>query len=141
MIAFLKELWLAQHAHVDLRRDLIRVLRLMLAIPPADRLYILTEVIEELPSGPCNVPTERARIVRPPEQHEVVELQKRFEPLIAEQVKLVINDGIEKLIRREHVLPHQVSKIITTALEHGIDCREVTLHVNQLIFNASKVQA
>jgi hypothetical protein len=139
MIAFLKELWLAQHAPIYLRRDLIRVLRLMLAIPPSDWLYILTEVSEELPSGRGNVPTEGVPIIPPTEQHEVVELQKRFQPLVAEQVKTIINYYIEKLIRREHVLSHQVSKIITTAPKRGIDCREVTLHFNQLILNASEV--
>ena len=72
MIAFLIELWSAKHAHVDLRRDLIRVLRLMLAIPPANRLHISAEVIEELPSSCGDVATERARIVAPTQQHEVV---------------------------------------------------------------------
>ena len=65
MIAFLIELWLAKHADVDLRRDLVRVLRLMLAIPTADRLYIAMEIIEKLPSGHSDVPTERARIISP----------------------------------------------------------------------------
>jgi hypothetical protein len=51
MIAFLKKLWLAKHAHIDLRGDLIRVFRLMLAIPPANRLHVSAEVVEELPSG------------------------------------------------------------------------------------------
>ena len=48
MIAFLKKLWLAKHAHIDLRGDLIRVFRLMLAIPPANRLHVSAEVVEEL---------------------------------------------------------------------------------------------
>ena len=121
MIALLIELWLAEYAHVDLRRDLIRVLRFMLAIPTAKRLYVSTEVIEELPSGRGDVLTELARIISPTEQHEVVELQQRFEPLLAEQVQAVIHCRIEKLIRREHVLPHCFTKLITTAIEHRID--------------------
>ena len=104
MIAFLIELWLAKHARVDLRRDLVWVLRLMFAIPAPDRLDVSTEVIEELPSGHSNMPIERAQIVPPTEQHEVVELQERFEPLVAEQVELVVDDRIKKLVRREHVL-------------------------------------
>jgi len=58
MIPFLKELRLAENAHVDLRRNFIWVLGLMLAIPPADWLDELQEVNEELPSGLCDVPTE-----------------------------------------------------------------------------------
>jgi len=140
MIAFLIELWLAKHAHVDLRRDLIRVLRCMLAIPPADRLYISTEVIEELPSGKSNVLTERVRIISPTEQHEVVELQERFEPLVAEQVEVIIDYRVQKLVSCEHVLPDRVSKVITTAIEQSIDCREVTLHFKQPILNACNTQ-
>ena len=51
MIAFLKELRLAKDARVDLRRDFIWVLRLMLAIPAPDRLDVSAEVIEELAGG------------------------------------------------------------------------------------------
>src|ERR1039457_1240520 len=138
MIAFLKELWLAEHAHIDLRGDLVRVLRLMLAIPTADRPYILKEVKEELVSGQSDVPTKSAWIIPAAEQHEVVELQERFNPLLAEQVEVVIGYRIEKLVSREHVLPHRVSKVITTAIECRVDCREMTLHVAQLILNASK---
>ena len=141
MIAFLIELWLAKHADVDLRRDLVRVLRLMLAIPTADRLYIAMEIIEELPSGHSDVPTERARIISPTEQHVVVELQERFEPLVAEQVEVMIDYRIDELVSCEQVPPDRVSKVIATAIEHRIDCREVTLYVAQLILNASKMQA
>ena len=74
MIAFLKELRLAKDARVDLRRDFIWVLRLMLAIPAPDRLDVSAEVIEELPAGHGNVPIEHAQIVPPAEQHEAVEL-------------------------------------------------------------------
>jgi hypothetical protein len=66
------QLWLAKHAHVDLGRNLIRILRLMIAVPAANRLYVLAEVIEELPWGYRDVATERARIVAPTQQHEVV---------------------------------------------------------------------
>jgi hypothetical protein len=68
MIAFLIELWSAKHAHIDLRRDLIRVLRLVFAIPPANR----AEVIKELQSGYGDVATERARIVASTQEYEVV---------------------------------------------------------------------
>src|ERR1700722_19339230 len=125
MIAFLIELWLAKHAHVDLRSDLIRVLHLMLAVPSADRLYIETEVIEKLPPGHSDVLAECARVVSPTQQHKVVELQERFEPLVAEQVEVIIDYRIEKLVRREHVLPHRIRKVIPTAIEHPVDCREM----------------
>jgi hypothetical protein len=71
----------------------------------------------------------------------VVELQQRFEPLGAEQVEVIIDYRVEKLLSCEHVLPDRVSKVITTAIEHRIDCREVTLHLAQLILNAYKMQA
>jgi len=87
------------------------------------------------------VPTKHARIVSLTEQHEVVELQERFQPLVAEQVEIITDYRIEKLVRSEHVLPHGVTKVITPAIEHRIDCREVTLHVTQLILNAPKMQA
>ena len=141
MIAFLKELWLAEHAHVDLRGDLIRVLRLMLAIPTADRPYISKEVKEELLSRQSDVPIKSVRIISATEQHEVVELQERFKPVITEQVETVIDYSIEKLVSCEHVLPHPVSKVIPTAIQRRVDCREMTLYVAQLILNASKMQA
>jgi hypothetical protein len=141
MIAFLKELWLAEHAHVDLRGHLIRIFRLMLAIPTAERFYTSKEVNEELLSGQRDVPTKSVRIISATKQHEVVELQERFKPLIVEQVEVVIDYRIEKLVSCEHVLPHRVSKVITTGTECRIDCREMTLHIAQLILNASKMQA
>jgi hypothetical protein len=113
----------------------------VVAIPKANWLYVSTEVIEELPSGQSDVPAERARIISLTEQHKVVELQERFEPLVAEQVEVIIDYRVEKLVSCEHVLPDRVSKVVTTAIEHRIDCREVTLHLAQLILNASKMQA
>src|SRR6202034_2796365 len=125
MIAFLIELWLAEYAHVDLRRDLIWVLHLMLAIPPPDRLDVLSKVSEELPPGHGDVPIEPIPIVPPTEQHKMVELQERFETLIAKQVETVSDNRVEKLVRGEHVLPHRVAKIITAAVEDPVDGREV----------------
>lgn len=141
MIAFLKQLRLAQHADVDLRRDLIWVLRLMLAIPTPDRLDVSAEVIEELPPSRRDVPTESTPIVSPPQQHEVVELQQRFDPLAAEEIEPIIDDRIKKLVSREHVLPHGVAKVVTTAIERRIDFREVTLHIPQRIVDALEVQS
>jgi hypothetical protein len=71
----------------------------------------------------------------------VVQLQKSFQPSLAKQFQIVFHDSVEKRKRRNHVLPDEVSKVITTALEHGVDCREVTLHFSQLFFDASKSQA
>src|ERR1700689_591820 len=120
MIAFLKKLRLAEYAHVDLRRDLIRVLRLMLAIPPPDRLDVLGKVNEELLSGHGDVPIERLPVVPPSEQHKMVELQERFEPLVTEQVEVVSDNRVEKLVRSEHVLAHRVAKIIPAAVEDPV---------------------
>ena len=71
----------------------------------------------------------------------MVELQERFEPLVAEQVEVLIDYRIDELVSCEQVPPDRVSKVIATAIEHRIDCREVTLYVAQLILNASKMQA
>jgi hypothetical protein len=49
------------------------------------------EVQEELLSGHRYVPVKNLPIVPPTEQHEVVELQERFQPFLAEQVKVVID--------------------------------------------------
>ena len=51
MVPFLIELRLAEHAGVNLRRHLIRILGFVLAIPVSDRFYILLECFKEaLPS-------------------------------------------------------------------------------------------
>jgi hypothetical protein len=54
------------------------------------------------------VPTEHARIISPIEHHEVVELRELFELLVAEQVELIIDNRIEKIVSCGHVLPHRV---------------------------------
>lgn len=141
MIAFLKKLWLTQYAHVDLCRDLIRVLGLMFVIPPADRLNALLKIEEELASGCTDVPAEDLRIISPAEQYEMVHLQERFKPVMAEQVEVLRDHRIEKFVGRDHVFPHRVGKIITPAIEHRIDRREVMLHIAQLSVDASEAQA
>src|ERR1700719_1828465 len=52
-----------------------------------------------------------------------------------------MDDGIQKLIRREHVLPHGISKIIAGQIENGVDRRKVTLNVTQLVLYAPQAQA
>ena len=141
MVAFLKQLWLAKHAHIDLRRDLIRIFRAMLAIPAPDWLNLRAKVLEELLSRRRNVSTERDQIVPLPEQNEVVELQQRFETLAAEEVDIAVDDCIKKPVRREHVSPHRIGEVIAATIQHRIDCREMMLYIAQLILDASKVQA
>src|ERR1022692_3720226 len=52
-----------------------------------------------------------------------------------------MNDGIQKLIPREHVLPNGISKIIAAQIENGVDRRKVTLNVTQLILYAPQTHA
>jgi hypothetical protein len=141
MIAFLKQLRLAKYSDVDLRCDFIWVVRIMPAVPTPDRPNICAEVLEELLSGHCNVLIERAEIVTLPKEGQVVQLQERLEPFFAEEVELVLNDRIKKLVRRKHVLAHGVGKVITATVEYGVDGWKVMLHITQLIFNAPKVQS
>jgi hypothetical protein len=51
MVSFLVELRLAKHADVDLRSHLIGIFGFVLAVPTADRSYVVTEVGEELLPG------------------------------------------------------------------------------------------
>ena len=67
MITFLKELRLAKHAHIDLSCDLIRVCRLMFAIPPTNRFEVVPEVIEKLASCRSDMPVECLPTVSPAE--------------------------------------------------------------------------
>jgi hypothetical protein len=99
------------------------------------------KVIKELSSSNADVPAELMGIISLTKQHEMVELQQRFKTFIAEQVEGVIDNRIKKLVRREHVLPHRVSEVITVQLELGVDRGEMTLDLAQLIINASEAQA
>lgn len=139
MIAFLKELRLAEHTYVDLRRDLIWIRRLMLAIPTTDRLDVTHEVSKELLSGHGDVPTECVWIVRSAEKHEVIELQERFESFIAEQVEAVFENRVKKFVGCDHVPANAITKIVAAAIQHRIDSREVALHIVQFIINAPEI--
>ena len=73
VVPFLIELRLAQHADVNLRGHLIGVLRLVLAVPSADRLDVLFEVGEESFSRSRYVPAESSRVVILAEEHEMIQ--------------------------------------------------------------------
>lgn len=73
-------------------------------------------------------------------KHQVVKLQERFKALVTEQVYVLINQHIEKLKRRDHILPYRVSEVITAQLELGVDRGEMILDLAQLILNASEAQ-
>ena len=141
MVAFLKQLWLAKHTHVDLRCDLIWIVRVVLPVPALDRLNVSAEVLEELSSRRGNVSIVRAQIVSLPQKHEVVELQERFQPFVAEEIDVVLHDCIQKLICRKHILSHGVGKVVAAAIEYCVDCRKVTLRIVQLILDAPEVQS
>ena len=101
MISFLVELWLAQHADIHLRRDLIRVFRLMFAIPAADWFDIPVKIREEPSSRYLDVSAESTCIISSSEKHQMVEVQEGFESLIAEKVNVVIQECVKKFVRRQ----------------------------------------
>src|SRR5215469_5087044 len=74
MVSFLVELWLAKHADVDLRSYLIGVFGFMLAVPTADRFYVVTEVGEELLPGRGYVSAESSGVVVSSEEDEMIQL-------------------------------------------------------------------
>jgi hypothetical protein len=112
----------------------------VLAIPPADRFDVSTKVIKELSSSNADVTTELAGIVSLTQKHQVVKLQERFKALVTEQVYVLIDQRIEKLKRRDHILPYRVSEVITAQVELRVDRGEMTLHLAQLIINAPEAQ-
>jgi hypothetical protein len=138
MITFLKELWLAKHAYIDLRGDLKRVRRIMFAIPPANRSDVVPKVIEKLRSRGADMPVECSWTISAAEQDEMIQMQQSFETFAAEQVDVISNRRIKKLVRRKHVLPHGVIEVITPTTQHCIDGREMALNITQFILNASK---
>ena len=87
------------------------------------------------------MPSELNRAVPFPKKHEMIELQKRFEPCAAEQIDVMRNNLIEKFIRCEHIPSHCRTKIITAGIEHCIYGWKVPLHIAQLIVDALKMQA
>jgi len=85
------------------------------------------------------VQTEYTWIVPFAEQHEVIELQQRFESLVAEQVETVFEYRVKKFVSCQHVPPNTITKIVTAAIEHCIDSREMALHIAQFIANAPEM--
>ena len=141
MVPLLIQLRLAEHADINLRRDLVGVFSSMPAIPPADGLHVSAKIGEELLARRGDVSTVGAGVISSAEQHEVIELQQRLESFLTEQVDTFLDNRVEKLVGRDHVLAYYVSEIISPQVKCGIDRREVALHINQLIFNAPETQA
>jgi hypothetical protein len=141
MVSFLIELRVAEDADVNLRGYLKWIRGAVISVPPANRLHILSEVGEELLSRRRNVSAECHGVVGSAKQDEMIQLQQSLQSLVAEKINAVMNNRIQKLVRRKHVLPHDISKVIAAQFQGGIDRRKVTLHITQLLFNASQTQA
>jgi hypothetical protein len=71
----------------------------------------------------------------------VLELQGCFETFGAEEVDIIVEHAVKKLVRASNILPHSIDEIITAAIQRRIDCQELMLYITQLLLNASKVQA
>ena len=63
MIPLLIQLRLAEHADINLRRDLAGIFPLMLAIPPADGLDVSAQIGEELLARYGDVSTVCAGVI------------------------------------------------------------------------------
>ena len=141
MIPLLKQLGLAQHTYVNLCRDLIGVLRVMLPIPATDWLYVSMEIFEEAFSRNCDMAMKVTRIVATPEQHQVIELQQGFESLTTEEVHIVLDNCIKKLIRSKHVLPYCIREIVTPNAQQRINIPKMMLDITQFVLDPSEVQS
>jgi len=73
---FLIELRLAEHADVNLRRHLIRILGFVLAVPAADRFYILLERFKEVLPSRGYVSAESLRVIISAKQNKMIQMQK-----------------------------------------------------------------
>jgi hypothetical protein len=138
MVSFMIELWLAQHANVNLRGHFIRVLGFVLAVPSPDRLDVMFEVGEESFSRGGYVPAESSRVVIGAEQYEMIQLQESFEPVIAEQIHAITDNSIKELIRGKHVQPHGVREIVAAQVESCVDRRKMTLNIAQFLVDTSQ---
>jgi hypothetical protein len=57
----------------------------------------------------------------------VLELQGCFETFGAEEVDIIVEHAVKKLVRASNILPHRIDEIITAAIQRRIDCQEVML--------------
>jgi hypothetical protein len=141
MVAFLIELRLAQHADVNLRSDLIGILRLVLAVPPADRADVSLKVCEEPFSRGRYVPGESPRVVIVAEEHEMIQLQESLQPFLAEEIDSIANNGIQKFICGEHIQSHSIREIVAAQSEGCVDRQKMMLNIAQFLVDASQPQA
>ena len=142
VIPLLEELGLTEHANVDLRRYLKRICGLMLVIPPADWLDVSSKVREELLSSGRYMLTELARIVPFPSKTMWFSCNSASTPSSLKKSTSLStsesrNSNAATMFLRTVSLKY--TEIITAALQHPIDDREVALHVPQFGINAPEV--